>query len=101
MTLDALLPHAEALGAVAAVFSTTSFFPQVLKTLRTRHAGDFSWAWLAVFGAGTVLWTGYGLILGAAAIVVTNVVIFACVAAIGAVKLAYPAPPPPEAAPGA
>jgi len=40
MPPDALLPYAEALGAVAAVFSTTSFFPQVFKTRRTRHAGD-------------------------------------------------------------
>lgn len=97
MAFEALLPHAEALGAVAAIFSTTSFLPQVIKTLRTRHAGDFSWAWIAAFGAGTVVWTLYGLILGAMAIIVTNVLIFACVAIIAGVKIAglrVPAPPP-------
>jgi uncharacterized protein with PQ loop repeat len=37
-----------ALGVIATVLSALSLMPQVIRTCRTRSAGDISGAWLAV-----------------------------------------------------
>jgi MtN3 and saliva related transmembrane protein len=40
------------LGLIAGTCTTLSFLPQVIRTLRTRHARDLSAAWLLIFGLG-------------------------------------------------
>ncbi len=51
-----------ALGLLAGVCTTLSFLPQVVRTLRTRHARDLSAAWLLIFGFGTFTWLVYGVL---------------------------------------
>lgn len=86
MLLAAIAPYVEVIGAIAAVLTSASFLPQVWKTVKTRHAGDFSWGWLAAFGAGVALWALYGVILEAPSIIINNVLVWACVAVMGWVK---------------
>jgi MtN3 and saliva related transmembrane protein len=62
------------LGFLAATLTTAAFVPQVVKTWRTRSAGDLSLGMLSVFSTGIVLWLAYGLSVGAAPIVVGNIV---------------------------
>ena len=62
------------LGYLAAILTTVAFVPQVVKTWRTRSAGDLSFGMLAVFSTGIVLWLLYGLSVGAAPIVAGNIV---------------------------
>jgi MtN3 and saliva related transmembrane protein len=64
----------DALGYIAAVFATGSFIPQVWKTWRTRSAEDISFFMLFLHITGMVLWGTYGLLLGAAPMVVANAV---------------------------
>ena len=64
----------DALGYTAAIFATGSFIPQVVKTWRTRSAEDISFLMLFLHITGMVLWGTYGFLLGAAPIVVANVI---------------------------
>jgi MtN3 and saliva related transmembrane protein len=54
----------EILGTVAAILTTLSFLPQVLKTWNSHSAADFSWIWLIGFSAGLSLWLVYGVAIG-------------------------------------
>lgn len=80
--------HAEILGLVAAALTTGSFFPQVLRTWRTGGA-DLSFAMLAIFLIGVLLWLGYGLLTASASVVVANVLTAAQVLVILVLKRAH------------
>jgi MtN3 and saliva related transmembrane protein len=60
------------LGSVAGVLTTLSFVPQVIKTWRTRKADDISLGMLLLFTLGVALWGVYGVIIGAAPVIVAN-----------------------------
>ena len=85
------------LGLIAGTCTTLSFLPQVIRTLRTRHARDLSAAWLLIFGLGTALWLTYGLLKSDISIALANGVTFALVAALIVAK--YTIKPLDEAAP--
>jgi MtN3 and saliva related transmembrane protein len=51
----------DALGYVAAVLTTSSFFPQALKTLRTRDTSGISLGMYLMFTSGVVVWAGVDL----------------------------------------
>lgn len=61
-----------ALGLVAGTCTTLSFLPQVLRTLRSRHARDLSAAWLLIFGLGTAMWLAYGILRADIAVAAAN-----------------------------
>ena len=82
------------LGVAATVLSTLSLLPQVYRTWRTRSARDFSVFWLLAALAGTAIWTAYGLMVGAPALVWANVLTAAQFAFILAVKLRTERRPP-------
>ncbi|QYZ78559.1 hypothetical protein E2N92_03495 [Methanofollis formosanus] len=75
------------IGFSAGLLTTVSFFPQVVRTLRTRSAHDFSALMLFLLFTGLTLWLVYGLLRDDAAIVATNGVTAALVAVIGGVKV--------------
>jgi MtN3 and saliva related transmembrane protein len=59
-------------GAVAAIASTTSFLPQAVKIIRTRDTQGISASMYAVTVAGFMLWTTYGILLGAWPLIASN-----------------------------
>ena len=65
-----------ALGLFAGFCTTVSFLPQVIRTLKTRHARDLSAAWLFIFGLGTALWLTYGILKSDVAVAGANGVTF-------------------------
>jgi MtN3 and saliva related transmembrane protein len=67
------------LGLIAGTCTTLSFLPQVIRTLRTRHARDLSAAWLLLFGLGVALWIAYGIGRSEVAIIAANGVTFCLV----------------------
>lgn len=69
---EAALAHAIGMGA--AVLTTVAFVPQVLKTLRTRSAGDLSLTMLVVFSTGLALWFCYGLMIDSWPVMLANAV---------------------------
>ena len=60
-------------GLAAGAFTTLSFVPQLLRTLRTRRASDMSGWWLAGFIGGLTLWLIYGLLLPSMPIILANI----------------------------
>ncbi len=64
--------HADSIGLVAAVLTTTSFFPQVVRTWR-RGCDDLSNAMLAVFAAGVLLWIVFGVASRSMPVILANV----------------------------
>lgn len=66
----------EILGTTGTILSTVSLTPQVVRTWRTRSATDISAMWL-VFAMGSMLiWTAYGGLIGAPAVILADVLCF-------------------------
>lgn len=65
---------ANLLGLLAGTLTTASFLPQVIKTWRSRSAGDISLVMFALFSLGVLLWIVYGFTVGAVPIIVANVI---------------------------
>ncbi len=62
----------EIIGLVAAVLTTTSFIPQVVKTWKTKSAGNLSLTMYIAMFIGIVLWLVYGIHLGSLAMILAN-----------------------------
>jgi MtN3 and saliva related transmembrane protein len=77
------------LGISATVLSAVSLMPQVIRTWRTRSAGDISAVYLVVALTAAAIWIGYGSLIGSAALVVVNVIGFCQAASILFIKLRY------------
>ena len=85
-----MLPRVELIGYAAAVLTTVSFVPQVIKTWRSRSADDLSLLMLVVFTLGVFLWLVYGIVLRSAPIVAANAVTFVLAAALVVLKMIHP-----------
>ena len=59
------------IGTVAAVATTSSFIPQVLK-IKRQGGEDLSYPMLFLYLSGTLLWLTYGIMLHAAAVIWAN-----------------------------
>ena len=62
----------EALGYAAGVLTTVSFVPQAWLSWNTRHTAGLSLGMYAIFALGVALWLGYGLMIGAWPVIVSN-----------------------------
>ena len=78
--------HVTAVGVLAAVITTASWMPQVIRTWRRRSARDFSWVYLALFATGTTLWLVYGILRRDAAVIGANGVTVLLVLGIAWIK---------------
>jgi MtN3 and saliva related transmembrane protein len=75
------------LGTAGTILSTVSLMPQVLRTWRTRSTDSISAAWLVTAMASMLVWTVYGGLIGAPALILVNVLCFLQCAYILFVKL--------------
>jgi MtN3 and saliva related transmembrane protein len=73
-------------GSVAAILTTVCWLPQVVKTTRSREAGDFHWLYLAMLGIGIAAWFLYGILQHDAPIYLANGIMLCLVAVIASVK---------------
>lgn len=62
------------LGLTAGALTTVAFVPQVIKTWKTKSAGDLSLGMYSIFCTGVLLWLLYGIIIGDIPIIVANVI---------------------------
>jgi len=85
----ALLPAAEAVGYLAAILTTVAFVPQVVKTWKTKSAGDLSTGMLVMFTAGVALWLVYGVLLRSLPIIAANIVTLGLSAVLVGLRLRY------------
>jgi MtN3 and saliva related transmembrane protein len=74
------------IGTLAAAGTTACWLPQVLKTVRTRSARDFSWGYLVMLITGVALWIAYGLLRKDAVVLTANAFTLALVAVVAFVK---------------
>jgi len=87
-----LLPSRWALnciGSTAAVCTTISFLPQLVRVWRRKSARDISLTMFLLFSFGVACWLIYGLGIGSGPIAVANAVTLALALAILALKLRY------------
>ena len=61
------------LGLVAGACTSTSTFPQIIKTYRTKDARDISIGMFSILLAGVSLWVLYGIEKSDVPIIATNV----------------------------
>jgi MtN3 and saliva related transmembrane protein len=79
----------EWVGSAAAVCTTVSFVPQLLRVWRRKSASDISLVMFLLFNLGLFLWLLYGIGIGAPSIIAANTVTLALALAILALKLRY------------
>lgn len=83
------LEWVQMLGFAAGTMTTAAFVPQVVKTWRSRSAGDISLGMYAVLTCGVSSWLAYGLLMGDWPVVAANGVTLVLVVAMLAMKLCF------------
>ncbi len=64
----------ELVGLTAAFLTTFAYLPQVIKTWKSKSAGDLSLGLFAILTTGVLLWLIYGLLIGNTPIIASNTV---------------------------
>lgn len=77
------------LGMAAAVCTTTSFLPQVAKTIRTRHTDDISLLMYVILTLGLFLWLVYGYMRSDLPLMAANSISFTLSAIILILKIKH------------
>lgn len=78
-----------AVGVLAALLTSTSFIPQIVRGYRTKSLGDLSWGLLLTFGTGVLCWLLYGLHKQDMIIIGANAFTFSNIAILCAQKFAF------------
>lgn len=78
-----------AIGFIAAILTTISFLPQVLKVWQTRSARDVSLGMYLLFTVGVLLWLVYGLLLQSWPIILSNLITLLLAGLVLAMKLRF------------
>lgn len=82
--------HPEILGYIAAFLTTAAFFPQTIKTIRTRDTQSISLAMYVMFTSGIALWLMYGLLVESWPLIFANSITFLLALTILVLKLREP-----------
>lgn len=77
------------LGYAAAFFSTVSFVPQVIKTLKTKDTSGISLLMYSVFTAGVALWLVFGLLTINMPVIIANVIVLILASMVLVMKIRY------------
>jgi MtN3 and saliva related transmembrane protein len=64
------------IGLIAALFTTISLFPQVIKVYKTKSTKDISTGMFSLFCSGVLLWFIYGVLLNDFPIIIANLLAF-------------------------
>lgn len=75
------------IGLTAALCTTISFLPQVIKTHKSKHTKDLSLAMLVLLAVGLMCWTTYGVLKKDPPMIMANSVTLVFVVYILAMKL--------------
>ncbi len=62
------------IGYLAAIGTTVSFLPQVIKTWKSKSAKDLSLGMFLIFFIGTALWLTYGIMVNDKPVLIANLV---------------------------
>lgn len=87
--MSTISPAVNAIGLAAAVCTTISFVPQLIRVWRLRSAREISLIMFLVFSLGTFLWLLYGIFIHAVPIILANALSLVLSLAILALKLRF------------
>lgn len=79
----------EVIGSCAAVCTTVSFVPQLVRVWRRKSADDISLIMFLLFSFGVLCWLVYGIGLGSWPMIAANVVTLTLALAILVLKLRF------------
>lgn len=79
----------DAVGSVAAVCTTVSFLPQLMRVWRRKSAGDISLMMFLLFSFGVACWLVYGIGIRSGPITAANAITLALALTILVLKLRY------------
>ncbi len=79
----------EIIGLIAALCTTVSLFPQLLKVWKTKSTKDISMGMFMFFCGGVFLWFVYGLLVNDFPIIIANSLAFIQAVIIIAFKIKY------------
>lgn len=74
-------------GLAAGTLTSVAAIPQVIRTLRTRHARDISIWQPLLLTIGVALWMVYGILINDLPLILANVIPLACNALLVILKL--------------
>ena len=77
------------LGYLAALFTTSSVIPQVVKTYKTKKADELSLPFLLIMLIGLFIWLAYGLLTNEPALIASNSISSCFVGSLVVMKLTY------------
>jgi MtN3 and saliva related transmembrane protein len=77
------------LGLVAGTLTSIAAIPQLVKTLRTRHARDISIWQPLLLAIGIALWLMYGMLIHDLPLVLANIVPLICNVMLTILKVRY------------
>ena len=78
-----------AIGFIAAILTTVSFLPQVLKIWQTRSAKDVSLSMYFFFSFGVALWMIYGIFINSWPVILSNFITLILAGAVLVMKLKF------------
>ena len=64
--------NVDSVGYVATALTTLSFFPQVIKTLRTDDTRSISLLMFGLFTGGVAIWAVFGVLSGNGPVILAN-----------------------------
>ena len=77
------------IGLLAGTLTSIAAIPQLIKTLRTRHARDISIWQPLLLAIGIALWLIYGILIHDMPLILSNIVPLACNVMLTILKLRY------------
>ena len=83
------MPSIQYLGYFAGSLTVVSFFPQVIRTWRTRQTRDLSLGMFALLVTASSLWILYGFIIGSWPVIATNIGMVALNGALVTAKVRF------------
>jgi MtN3 and saliva related transmembrane protein len=76
-------------GLTAGALTSIAAIPQLVKTLRTRHARDISVWQPLLLAIGVALWVMYGILINDLPLILSNIIPLVCNAMLTGLKLRY------------
>jgi len=77
------------IGLIAAICTTSSFVPQVIKTLKSKRTKDISLLMYTILTTGLFLWLVYGVILRDLPLILANGISFSLAMCVLILKLRH------------
>jgi MtN3 and saliva related transmembrane protein len=79
----------QVIGMLAGTLTSIAAVPQLIKTLRTRHARDISVWQPLLLSLGIALWLIYGVLIQNTPLILANIIPLACNVLLTILKLLY------------